>query len=79
MLCDFTNLLVEQSLCDRGLDGNLAFLQVSLALAHDGISHLGLVSHVGHLYLRHDLHAVGAELLGVDDLKSAVKEQNRNF
>ena len=56
-----------QSLCDRGLDGNLAFLQVSLALAHDGIGHLCLVSHVGHLYLRHDLHAVGAELLGVDD------------
>ena len=62
------HLVVEQSLCDRSLDGDLALAEVGLALADDSIGHLGLVGQVGHLYLRQDLYGIRAQTGCVDDL-----------
>ena len=55
------HLLVEQSLCDRGLDGNLSLPEVSLALADNGVGHLRIVGEIGHLHLGEDLYGIGAQ------------------
>ena len=58
-LRNVAHLLVEQALCNGGLDRNLTLLQVGLILTDDGVGHLLVESEVGHLNLRHDLHGVG--------------------
>ena len=54
---------------DRSLDGDLAHLDVGLVLADDGVAHLHVVGHVGHLHGRKDLHRLCAEARGVNDLR----------
>ena len=60
-------LMVEQTLCYGGGYCYLAFAQVCLAFAYDGVSHFRFVGKVGHLHFRENLYGVGAQTRRVDD------------
>ena len=67
-LDDLAYLMAEETLGDGGVDGDLACLQVGLALGNDGVGHLRLVLDILQVYLRQHLDGVGLDLRGVDDL-----------
>ena len=47
----FAGLLVHQGGADRGLAGDLAFLEVHLVGAHDGVGHMGAGGEIRELHL----------------------------
>lgn len=48
---DVANLLVQQSLPDGRLDGNLSLGEVRLMWTDDGVTHPGIVVEIGHFDL----------------------------
>ena len=56
--CDVTYFLAKQTLCNRSIDGNLSFFQVSFAFGNDGLSRLHAILDVLQLYFVQNLYRV---------------------